>query len=149
MAKIIRIKDNIVSVGKEDGSFFDISREDIDFQPAVGDEVNVYVSGNNTIISKVNNSLNCQNNAYNQQRVNPVNVQVVNQVQGCVVNQVAYGLLAILLGDFGVHKFYAGKVGMGILYLLFCWTFIPGLIGLIEGIIGFTKRADANGNIIV
>ena len=27
-------------------------------------------------------------------------------------------LLCIFLGEFGIHKFYVGKVGMGILYLL-------------------------------
>jgi len=32
-----------------------------------------------------------------------------------------------------------GDTGMGILYLLFCWTFIPAVIGLIEGVIYLTK----------
>lgn len=45
------------------------------------------------------------------------------------------GLLGIFLGGLGIHKFYMGKVGMGILYLLFCWTGIPAIIGFIEGII--------------
>lgn len=44
------------------------------------------------------------------------------------------GILAILLGDFGVHKFYLGNTGLGVLYLLFCWTLIPGIIGILEGI---------------
>ena len=41
----------------------------------------------------------------------------------------------ILLGGFGIHEFYLGKIGQGILYLLFCWTFIPAVIGFIEGIL--------------
>jgi len=49
------------------------------------------------------------------------------------------GLLAILLGGLGVHKFYMSNTGMGVLYLLFCWTFIPAVIGVIEGIIYLTK----------
>lgn len=49
------------------------------------------------------------------------------------------GILAILLGGIGAHKFYLGDTGMGILYLIFCWTFIPAIIGLIEGIIYLTK----------
>ena len=58
-------------------------------------------------------------------------------------------ILAILLGGVGVHKFYVGKWGMGILYLLFCWSGIPAIIGLIEGIMAALKPADANGNIII
>lgn len=50
-------------------------------------------------------------------------------------SKTAAGLLAIFLGGIGVHKFYLRKPGMGILYILFCWTGIPALAGLIEGII--------------
>lgn len=50
------------------------------------------------------------------------------------------GLLAILLGGIGAHKFYLGKTGQGILYLIFCWTYIPGILGLIEGIKYLTKN---------
>lgn len=53
-------------------------------------------------------------------------------------NKIAAGLFGILLGNLGVHKFYLGRPGMGILYLLFCWTGIPGVIGLIEGIVYLT-----------
>ena len=41
-------------------------------------------------------------------------------------------VLALFLGGFGAHKFYLGQPGMGILYLVFCWTFIPVFISLIE-----------------
>jgi TM2 domain-containing membrane protein YozV len=58
-------------------------------------------------------------------------------------SKVAAGLLAILLGDFGVHKFYLGQVGLGVVYLLFCWTLIPGIIGIIEGIIYLTMSDQA------
>jgi len=50
-------------------------------------------------------------------------------------SKVIAALLAFFLGGFGVHKFYLGQVGLGILYLLFCWTLIPALIALIEGIV--------------
>jgi TM2 domain-containing membrane protein YozV len=49
------------------------------------------------------------------------------------------GLFALLLGGLGVHKFYLNKVGMGVLYLLLCWTFVPSVIALIEGIIYLTQ----------
>jgi len=43
-------------------------------------------------------------------------------------------VLAIFLGSFGAHKFYLGQTRKGLLYLAFCWTIIPGLVGLFEGI---------------
>ncbi|MBX9704718.1 MAG: NINE protein, partial [Gammaproteobacteria bacterium] len=33
-------------------------------------------------------------------------------------NRIVAALLAIFLGGFGIHKFYLGKTGQGILYLL-------------------------------
>ena len=65
--------------------------------------------------------------------VQPVYVSGINP-SWPIKSKVAAGLLAILLGGIGVHKFYLGKVGMGILYLCFCWTGIPAVVGLIEGI---------------
>jgi TM2 domain-containing membrane protein YozV len=44
------------------------------------------------------------------------------------------GVLAIMLGGIGVHKFYLGRMGAGIAYLFFSWTGIPFLLGLFEGI---------------
>ena len=53
-------------------------------------------------------------------------------------NRMAAALFALLLGGIGIHKFYLGRVGMGIVYLLFCWTFIPLIASLIEGIVYLT-----------
>ena len=52
-----------------------------------------------------------------------------------VKSKVTAGVLGILLGGLGIHKFYMGKIGMGILYLVFCWTYIPAIVGFVEGII--------------
>lgn len=43
-------------------------------------------------------------------------------------------VLALLLGGVGVHKFYLDRPGAGVLYLLFCWTFIPSFLGLVDGL---------------
>lgn len=52
-----------------------------------------------------------------------------------IKSKVVAGLLGIFLGWLGIHKFYMGKIGWGIVYLLFSWTYIPGIVGFIEGII--------------
>jgi len=50
-------------------------------------------------------------------------------------NKAVLLLLTFFLGGLGVHRFYLGNYGLGILYLLFFWTGIPGLIALIEFIV--------------
>jgi len=41
-------------------------------------------------------------------------------------------LLALFLGSFGLHHFYLRRTGLGILYLCFFWTGIPGFLGFLE-----------------
>src|SRR6201993_3586424 len=41
-------------------------------------------------------------------------------------------LLALFLGTFGAHHFYLHKNGLGILYIIFCWTGIPTIISIVE-----------------
>jgi len=51
-------------------------------------------------------------------------------------------ILAFAFGVFGVHRFYLGQTGRGFLYLLFCWTTIPALIGLIDAILFLAMDND-------
>ena len=51
-----------------------------------------------------------------------------------VKNKIVAAILAIILGGLGIHKFYLGQTGKGILYLIFCWTYIPSILAFIEGI---------------
>lgn len=60
------------------------------------------------------------------------------EITGSGKSKVTAGLFGILLGGIGIHKFYLGSVGWGIVYLIFCWTFIPSIVGLIEGIVYLT-----------
>lgn len=70
-------------------------------------------------------------------------------------NGLAAGLLAIFLGALGIHKFYLGYTGPGLVYLLtntIGWivtifflgipNIILGLIALVEGIIYLTKSDE-------
>ncbi|WP_326983753.1 TM2 domain-containing protein [Chryseobacterium sp. MYb264] len=56
--------------------------------------------------------------------------------------KITAGILGILLGGFGVHKFYLGYTKAGIIQLLLSLLCIGGLIGLIEGIIYLTKSDE-------
>ena len=58
-------------------------------------------------------------------------------------SRVAAALFAFFLGGFGGHKFYLGQVGLGIVYLIFCWTFIPTIIAFIEFILFLTMSDEA------
>jgi len=58
------------------------------------------------------------------------------------VSKIALLLLTFFLGGFGAHKFYLGKNWQGFFYLIFCWTWIPGLIALIEFIIYAFTSSD-------
>lgn len=49
-------------------------------------------------------------------------------------NRMVAALIAIFIGAFGIHKFYLGQNLAGIIYLLFCWTYIPGIIAFFEGL---------------
>jgi len=42
-------------------------------------------------------------------------------------------LMALFVGGFGIHLFYLKRYLRGTVYLLFCWTLVPSLVGLIEG----------------
>ncbi|RYD20212.1 MAG: TM2 domain-containing protein [Verrucomicrobiaceae bacterium] len=52
------------------------------------------------------------------------------------------GILAILLGGFGVHKFYLGYTKEGIIQLLLSLVCIGGILGIIEGILYLTKSDE-------
>lgn len=56
-------------------------------------------------------------------------------------NKIVAALLALFLGSLGIHKFYLGQNVAGIIYLLFSWTFIPGIIAFFE-FIGLLLMSD-------
>ncbi|MDO5437391.1 MAG: TM2 domain-containing protein [bacterium] len=127
MSKIIKIDGNTVFIGTDNGQIVEAKKEDCGgFMPTVGDEVITYTTGDKVIVTK---SANSSYGNYNEDEPH-------------VVNKITYGLLALFLGGIGVHKFYAGYTAQGVLYLLFCWTCIPSIIALVEGIVAITKKGE-------
>ena len=65
-------------------------------------------------------------------------------------NKLIAALLALFLGDFGIHHFYLGNNRAGILSVIFFWTGIPWIIGIVQGVMmllesdeQFAKRINA------
>jgi TM2 domain-containing membrane protein YozV len=56
--------------------------------------------------------------------------------------RVLCGVLALLLGYLGIHKFVLGHVGAGIIMILLLCVGISPIIALIEGIIYLTKSDE-------
>lgn len=127
MAKILKIDGENISIGTDDGGIEEFKKSDCNFKPLINDEVEIFRNNEKIVIIK--------------KQTIPQNQKAINKVIYCV--------LALFLGGIGIHKFYAGKNVAGVLYLIFCWTFVPSILALIDFIIGLFKTSDANGNIII
>ena len=60
-------------------------------------------------------------------------------------NKGTAAVLALLLGGIGIHRFYLGQSGLGLIYLLLCWTFVPAIIALIDFVV-FLAMSEASFN---
>ncbi len=47
-------------------------------------------------------------------------------------SRIAAAVIAFLFGGVGAHRFYLGQSGLGTVYLLFCWTLVPGVVSLVD-----------------
>jgi TM2 domain-containing membrane protein YozV len=65
-----------------------------------------------------------------------------SRTRGIESKRTMAGILAILIGGFGVHKFYLGYTGAGVLQILLSCLGVGGIIALIEGIIYLTKSDE-------
>ena len=138
VAKVIANNGAEVKLGFADGSFRSVPAAEIGFLAPVGTTIDVYQSADGKY-------------EYVQRSGAPTQtVGGANDFSGTVrVNKQTYCILALLLGGLGIHKFYAKKNILGVIYLVFCWTFIPAFVAFVEFIIAITKNADVDGMIEV
>ena len=61
-------------------------------------------------------------------------------------SKITAAILALFFGGIGIHKFYLGQSGQGILYLLFCWTFIPSILAFFQ-FFGLLLMSDNSFNV--
>lgn len=131
MSEILAIHDSVVKVGKDDGSIAELPLAALHFSnPAVGDKVRVYKSGETLIVK----------------REESVTASIIaNDGDRRKINKVAYILLTFFLGFLGVHRFMRGQIGLGILMILFGWlTF--GIWWLVDFIISLVKLSSFPGD---
>lgn len=116
-ATIIKVSDDKASIGMEDGSFFDVSRKELDFTPKIGDDVSVFSSGDLVIVTKVNvveekkadvaavkpiqNSLNTNNNNTFNPNGNVFNFGIEEQSE-LNTGKNLYVIFCLLGGVFGL-----------------------------------------------
>jgi TM2 domain-containing membrane protein YozV len=56
-------------------------------------------------------------------------------------SRILTGLLGVFVGGLGLHFFYLESWGWGVLSIIFCWTYIPAIIGFILGI-NYLRMSD-------
>lgn len=83
------------------------------------------------------------------QKTKNVKVVKTSDKDSLSVNKTVYLILTILLGTFGINKFYAKKIKQGILCILFSWTLIPTILSIAEFITLLTIKKDKEGKINV
>lgn len=97
MPKIIAVAEKIVSIGFDSGNFRNVAKSDCNYEPKVGDEVDVFEADGKVIVSKKDIGY-AQPQINNKTQKTPWNDVDLDNIDGKVVNKLAYAL-------FGCSKF--------------------------------------------
>ncbi|MGN1227158.1 MAG: NINE protein [Christensenellales bacterium] len=80
-----------------------------------------------------------------QQQTSQKNVAYAEPIYENQKSQVIATILSLFLGIFGIHNFYLGKVGKGILQLILTITVFGAVITTIWAFVEFLKIIDSRG----
>lgn len=120
-----------------------------EFTPRVGMKLNVFEADGKKYYLEIESDNYEERREEDEVKIIVNNVGSRHSSDEIIINKTSYVIMALFLGGLGVHKFSTGRVGIGLIYLLFSLTGIPSIIGFIEGCIALSKEADMNGNIVV
>lgn len=79
-----------------------------------------------------------------EENISNLNNEANSFTNKVIVNKFIFSILAIFLGMFGIHWFYAKKFKRGLLYFIFYWTAIPFCLSLYEGIKALLTPTDGS-----
>lgn len=57
-------------------------------------------------------------------------------------NRFIFAIIAFFLGSLGIQEFFLGNHFRGVLGILFCWTYIPAIIAIIQIVIALFCSSD-------
>lgn len=57
-------------------------------------------------------------------------------------SRITAAMLALFVGGIGIQHFYLGNISKGVLSIVFSWTYIPAIIGVIDFIRFLTMSDD-------
>lgn len=166
MSKIIKINEDFVWIGTNDNKVIKLVNEGDFGGFAVGDEVEVFEGGGEILVSKVKNTPKKTETKVDSGTNNGINININNANNNnsnnagsygyngdarekVLVNKATFILLALFLGFVGGQRFYCKDTGVGVLSIIFCFTFIPSIIALIDIFRAIATPADRNGNILI
>ena len=132
--KIIEIQENIVTIGKSDKSIQEVKLEDCNFQPNIGDEVEIF-SGNNKIMVVKSAKTQASSTA---QPVNNITISIADiqkpkpkyeyKEEKIKVNKIKYCILTVLFGWCGAQRFYEKEEKIGYFLALLGFIVLLGFL---------------------
>jgi len=174
MNKIVKVNKVNMKVELKNKKVIDVKIASLNFVPKVGMEVEVKGSGEKVVVTKATTKKAATKKTPTKKvtskkapvkkvaakKATPIKKEEPNNIEGKkteevivisldkrYVSKATYLILCFFFGLIGLHKFYSGKVLLGVLYL-----FTGGLFGigaLVDFIRIIFKDSDENGHIII